>query len=233
MKEARILEGMDYLTKRHTFVVSALGLILGLAACSGPAGVPNEPPGSGGGEPIQTTLNADTTRGEVPFVVSFNVGAEGTGEDTTYSWNFGDGGPSEGSRSRLHVYSEPGTYPVRVLAQGDAGGDFDELAITALESTIPRNISNVPPTVALTATVVDPLKPDTVSFLAAGEDTSDDALSYLLDFGDGNRTSQASAEHVYDAPGTYLATIVVRDTHNTVAYAETRIEVGEAATSAQ
>jgi PKD repeat protein len=160
----------------------------------------------------------------VPFIVSFNASAKGTGADTRYTWDFGEGS-SEGGLSRLHVFSEPGSYTVRVLAKGEAGGKFAELQLEALESTIPRNISNIPPTVDLVATVIDPEEPNTVSFLASGQDTPDETLSYVLDFGDGNRTTQASAEHTYAAPGFYLATVVVRDTHNTVALAQAKVVV--------
>ncbi len=168
-------------------------------------------------------LNADAVQGEVPFVVNFTANPEGTGADVSYRWDFGDAEPTDGSRSRPHVYTEPGRYTARVVVAGEAGGAAGEVAIEVLESKVPRNISNKPPTVTLAASVVDPLKPDTVTFLAAGQDTPDETLSYLLDFGDGNRITQASAEHVYAAPGFYLATVIVRDTHNTVAVAEAEV----------
>jgi Rib/alpha/Esp surface antigen-like repeat protein len=51
-----------------------------------------------------------------------------------------------------------------------------------------------------------------VAFTAAGSDPDGDALSYAWSFGDGT-TAQggATAAHTYAAPGTYTATVAVRD----------------------
>lgn len=208
--------------RRWHFGAGVLGLCSLVAACSGPSGsAPNEPATP---KPA-VTLSADPLQGEAPLIVNFTANAEGTGADVSYRWSFGDAEATDGSRSRPHVYTEPGRYTARVVVTGEAGGAAGEAAIEVLESTVPRNISNVPPTVTLAASVVDPQNPLSVSFLAAGQDTPDETLSYLLDFGDGNRTTQASAKHLYAAPGRYLATVVVRDTHNTVAVAEAEVVV--------
>lgn len=167
----------------------------------------------------------------MPLVVNFNASDGNVGEGARYRWSFTGEEPREGSRSRYYVFSEPGTYTPRVAISGAGGSAEGEVTVEALESTIPRNISNITPTVTLGALATNPQDPLTVTFAAKGEDSPDDTLSYLLDFGDGTRTTAATAEHTYTTPGFYLATVVVWDTHNEVAIAEAQVEIEAPATS--
>lgn len=212
-------------------------LSLFLAACATPTGGaptgPGDPTAPNPGTEPSAVLSADVLEGEVPLVVNFNTVTENVGEDARYLWTFADGEPTEGSRSRYHVFTVPGTYTAKVAVSGTSGVVEGEVTIEALESTVPRNISNVTPAVSLDALALDPEDPLTVTFVAKGEDSPDDPLSYLLDFGDGSRTTSATAEHTYAAPGLYVATVVVRDTHNEVAFAQAELELEAPATSAE
>jgi hypothetical protein len=79
----------------------------------------------------------------------------------------------------------------------------------------PFTVANVAPAAPLE------LSPSnlTVSAAIAATDADGDALTYVLDFGDGSRASGAlpsgRLQHSYDAPGTYTARLEVRDARTT------------------
>jgi PKD repeat protein len=199
---------------------SPLGLLavsLTLAACSAPGGDAGTP------GTLTLDLRADTRRGEVPLVVNFTATPEPATAGLSYRWDFGAGAASIGSRSRPYVYTEPGRYTVSAEVVGGGASARNEVTVEVAESSRPRDPNNQPPTVSLTA-APDPADPYVVSFAATAEDpNSNDTLSYTLDFGDGARAARSSASHTYDAPGRYLATVVVTDGRGGAATAEVEV----------
>jgi PKD repeat protein len=91
---------------------------------------------------------------------------------------------------------------------------------------------NQAPTAALTADVTSGPAPLTVKFDASASSDSDqgDTLTYVWDFGDGTsptETTNATVTRVYSTPGTFTATLTVRDNHGaTSAPATIQIQVG-------
>lgn len=192
-------------------------LALPLAACAGRG----DTPVADGGPSVR--LNAEPVRGEVPLVVNFTALTGAPLNETGYLWDFGPGEPSVGSKSRPHVYTEPGRYVASAEVLGSVGNLRGVVVIEALESSRAPDINNDPPEVALNAVVLDPAAPHTVTFVTTAEDPNGDELSYVIDFGDGSRAVGASATHTYAAPGTYLATAVVRDGRDEAVTAETEV----------
>jgi glucose/arabinose dehydrogenase len=77
---------------------------------------------------------------------------------------------------------------------------------------------NHAPTAALTADVTSGAAPLTVGFDGSASSDPDalDTLTYNWDFGDGTAsidTTAATVTHLYSAPGTFTATLTVRDNH--------------------
>jgi len=218
---------MEYKAMKHTgrtmgLPLGLLAVSLTLAACSAPGGDAGTP-----GAPT-LKLGADTRRGEVPLVVNFTATPEPATESLSYRWDFGTNGVSTGSRSRPYVYTEPGRYTVSVEAFIAGVSARDEVVVEVAESSRPRDPNNLPPTVSLAAAATDPASPYVVSFLATAEDpNSNDTLSYTLDFGDGARVARGNASHTYDAPGRYLATVVVTDGRGGAATAEVEVTLEE------
>jgi PKD repeat protein len=199
-------------------VLCLLALPLTLAACAGGGDAP-----AAGDDGPSVRLSAEPVRGEVPLVVNFTALTDAPLNETGYLWDFGPGEPSVGSKSRPHVYTEPGRYIASAEALGSVGNLRGVVVIEALESSKAPDINNDPPEVALSAVVLDPAAPHTVTFVTAAEDPNGDELSYVIDFGDGKRAVGASATHTYAAPGSYLATVVVRDGRDEAVTAEAEV----------
>lgn len=198
-------------------VLGLLALPLTLAACA--AG--GDAPAADGGPSVR--LSAEPVRGEVPLVVNFTALSDSPLNDPSYLWDFGPGEPSTGSKSRPYVYTEPGRYTASVEVRSSAGNPRGVVVIEALESSKAPDINNEPPEVRLSDVVLDPAAPYTVTFVADAEDPNGDELSYVIDFGDGKRAVGASATHTYAAPGSYLATVVVRDGRDEAVTAEAEV----------
>ena len=70
---------------------------------------------------------------------------------------------------------------------------------------------NAAPTVTATGDPRTGTAPLTVSFSANGSDADGDPLAYEWDFGDGGTSLRQNPDHMYMEPGTYMATVTVRD----------------------
>ena len=81
-------------------------------------------------------LYADSTLGEVPFLVEFN----GTSDEEVdnWFWDFGDGKADTGSASCVHEYNQPGVYDVslKAVVAGDTNLVTRNKFITAIADTI-------------------------------------------------------------------------------------------------
>ncbi len=88
------------------------------------------------------------------------------------------------------------------------------------------NESPVPIINSSTATGYAPLS---VSFSSNGSYDPDGSIArYLWDFGDGNVSNQANANHVYQHPGTYNVQLTIEDDQGAVSIARTSVEILEA-----
>jgi glucose/arabinose dehydrogenase len=90
------------------------------------------------------------------------------------------------------------------------GGEVRRIAFTEPQ--------NHPPVAVLTANTTSGAAPLTVAFdgTASMDPDTGDLLTYIWDFGDGTaptETTGATATNVYSTPGTFTATLTVRDNH--------------------
>lgn len=163
---------------------------------------------SGSGEPTLDEITVAPTVVQPPPVASFTVSpaepAAGdtvaftdtsTGEPTSWSWDFGDGGTST-DQSPDHAFDAAGSYQVSLTASNDQGSD-------TATATVP-----VAPAAgcALTCSATAPMTAgigETVSFQAqvsavgcAGDP------DFAWSFGDGAGSAEPSPGHIYDATGT-------------------------------
>ncbi|MEM6965043.1 MAG: PKD domain-containing protein [Bacteroidota bacterium] len=133
--------------------------------------------------------------------LSVNVGST--------NWDFGDGNTSTLS-SPEHIFTQPGEYTV---------------TLTAISL-----FSQCPATFTSTVTVLDlpvaAFEPSSLYGCAPFEmqltNTSQDALFFQWDFGDGNFSSEYSPSHWYETPGTYQIALIASDNngcfHDTTIY---------------
>ncbi len=164
---------------------------------------------------LKYTLRGAITR---PYVVAINgpemleAGQSGTFIATTneriatgpvvYTWSFGDGTMAEGVEAS-HVYERAGSYTVLFTATSPHGTAD---ATTRVEVVAPP----VPPSVlAVQATPNAVGVREAVRFTARVE--GDEPLSYAWAFGDGTTSTSASPSYAYTRPGTYTATLELRN----------------------
>ncbi len=160
-----------------------------------------------------TTPATEILVGESVVFSAFFV-SEGTIVSTTSLFSFGDGtseevtGSGSTSVSATHVYTDPGTYLVRVDADALL---TNESIVSSADSLF---ITVIGPEAVLEATPTAGAAPLTVAFDGAASTpepgTIDAGFLYTFDFGDGSDavvTTESTAVHTYTAPGTYEAVL--------------------------
>jgi PKD repeat protein len=101
------------------------------------------------------------------------------------------------------------------ISAGAAGSD---------ECGVPEP-GNAPPTVVATGDPRTGQAPLTVAFSATGSDADGDPLTYAWDFGDGSTSLRQNPDHTYLEPGTYMATVTVKDSEGATGTAGVEIIV--------
>jgi PKD repeat protein len=132
------------------------------------------------------------------------------------------------------IYTAPAAPAVTVdnftvvdIGATPVGTDFNSavLRTAAIRLTPPGII--VPPSdlrAAFTVTPGAPLDHQTALFDAGGSQGT--IADYQWNFGDGDRASGRTAQHAYDAPGTYVATLTIVDPYGRIASTSQSINVG-------
>lgn len=119
-----------------------------------------------------------------------------------YEWDFGDGSKRSNDKEPSHTYAKSGNYTVKLSLTGSLGHCSNDFS---------RKITIADPADACTANFtykVDTLDLSKVEF----SDLSSGAIkTHKWDFGDGQTSSQPNPVHYYKSPGTYQASLIVKD----------------------
>lgn len=113
-------------------------------------------------------------------------------------WDFGDGTQNSGNINPSHQYAIPGRYSVTLIASNETLVDqlTKEIDIGALPvasfSFKSDNFFQAPTTITFT-------------------NTSLHATSYDWDFGDGQQSTEQNPTHDYDAIGSYMVKLIVKN----------------------
>jgi gliding motility-associated-like protein len=146
--------------------------------------------------PVMAYMSSQVT-GCAPLTVSF---LETSVDAIAYVWDFGDGSISN-ELSPTHTYEQPGTYVV-TLTGTNLGG------CNASISTIVVEVSD-PGTAEFTSDPSFPVQmsiPNThVQFI----DMSQNATSWVWNFGDGGVSDQENPTHTFQVPGEYTVTLTI------------------------
>ncbi|ADI13817.1 PKD domain-containing protein [Truepera radiovictrix] len=165
---------------------------------------PPVPPGEAN-RPPTVTLSGSTAQGPAPLTVSFNATAsDPDGDPLTYRWNFGDGTTAEGNASQTVTYTEPGEYTASVVVSDGLAEARASFSVRVTEGAV----GSTPPEVTVDATPLQGEAPLAVTFTAT---TDAEGVSFLWDFGDGTISSDNPARHTYRTPGSYTASVTVRN----------------------
>ena len=130
--------------------------------------------------------------------VSFSSSCS-TGNPTSYSWSFGDGGSSSDA-DPSYVYANPGDYTVMLTVSNTCGSDSESSTIQVQ----PR------PTACFTSNPLSPCEDASVSFSSSC--STGNPTSYSWSFGDGGSSSDADPSYVYANPGDYTVMLTVSNT---------------------
>lgn len=131
----------------------------------------------------------------VATAVAFNNTS--TGDNLTYTWDFGDGNTSSATNPN-HTFAVAGTYTVSLTATNDVGSSTTTSDIVVLDA----------PVAEFTST-----SPDSLGSITVFTDASTGGdLSYGWDLGDGATSTAANPSHTYPAIGTYTVTLTVSNT---------------------
>jgi PKD repeat protein len=133
------------------------------------------------------------TSGCSPLTVNFTD--QSTGDITSWSWDFGDGGTST-QQNPSHTYNSPGTYTVSLTVTGPGGSDTNTKTnyITVDAAPVADFVGN--PTSGT--------EPLTVNFT---DQSTNNPTSWSWDFGDGGTSTAQNPSHTYNTAGTYTVTL--------------------------
>jgi FOG: PKD repeat len=157
---------------------------------------------------ITDTLKADfsatNNMGSAPLNVKFTDTSIGSGANSSFLWNFGDGTTST-ERNPTHTYNRTGTYTVALTVTNPCG---------ATNSTLKSDyvsVGNVPVAdfVGVPTNGVSPLN---VQFT---DKSQGDGLTYAWDFGDGATSAEKNPKHTYTKEGTYTVKLTVKNSYGT------------------
>lgn len=140
-------------------------------------------------------VSASDTIGCQPMNVLFS---DSTNNAIAWLWNFGDGSTST-QQNPSHVYLNTGSYIVQVSVTMASG--------CTSTFTLPSQVHVVIPVADFISPTIAVCAPSLVQF----NDLSQNAVSYLWDFGDGSTSTAQNPSHIYNVPGDYTISLTVTD----------------------
>ncbi len=149
-------------------------------------------------QPPVANFSGTPFSGARPLAVSFTNLS--TGDVSSYSWNFGDGGSSS-LPNPSHTFTSTGKYTISLSVNGP-GGSNTNTKTNYISVTDPPP----PPVADFSAKPLSGVSPLAVNF----SNLSTGAISsYAWNFGDGVSSSLANPSHTYTAAGGYTVTLTV------------------------
>ncbi len=133
-----------------------------------------------------------------------------SGTNVSYTWEFGDGEQASGKSEVSHVYTEAGTYTVRVVASNSINTLTATTRVTITSIPEPREDAIAGLTVQNSPVTLN----EVVTFTA--HITAGDNVTYTWQFGDGGRAVGQEVNHVYTEAGTYTVRVVASNSSNTL-----------------
>ncbi len=170
---------------------------------------------------------ADVTAGEAPLTVLFDAGTSTDSDGTivTYSWDFDSDGVEDAEGMTVeHTFTEAGEYHVTLTVTDDSGATAQDTGIVISVT------SNAPPEITdFTATpdVLDNPRMQ-ATFNASVSDPDGDAVTVLVDFGNGQTATELPAVCTYNQASTYTVTLTVDDGNGNHTTATLTVEVNDA-----
>ena len=155
---------------------------------------------------ITDTLKADfsatNNQGSAPLRVQFQDTSIGSGNTSSFLWNFGDGTTST-ERNPQHTYNQTGQYTVALTVTNPCGATNSTLKSSYV------SVGNVP-VADFSGTPTNGLAPMDVQFTDKSQGNN---LTYSWDFGDGTTSTTKDPKHTYTTEGTYTVKLTVQNAY--------------------
>lgn len=142
----------------------------------------------------------DTTRCIGDTVHFTNYSSSATNSTLSYTWDFGDGSPTVGTKDPSHVYTQTGFYTVKLIATDNIGCADTLIKSNYIQLTKPNAAFTMDDTFALCPPLI-------VQFMNG----SSGATSYTWQFGDGSTTAVPSPSNIYSNSGIYNIVLIAKD----------------------
>lgn len=139
-------------------------------------------------------FTASSDSGCFPLTIDFTNSSSLIADQ--YFWDFGDGTTST-DQNPSHTYAQPGDYDVSLAISSQWASCSDTLHK-------PAYIKVRQPVANFTSTDLTACAPSLVNFT----DLSQDADSYLWDFGDSTTSTNSNPSHIYNRPGVYTVKLL-------------------------
>jgi gliding motility-associated-like protein len=121
--------------------------------------------------------------------------------EIAYIWDFGDNSPIDNTRDPHHTYTQPGDYITTLTVIGN-GGCKDTFAAASIHIA-PKPLADYTSEPTYNQTIM--LPEGTVQFI----NQTQNAVSYLWDFGDGKTAGDKSPTHSFHEAGEFSVLLIV------------------------
>ncbi len=168
------------------------------------------------------SFTANPASGTAPLMVNFT--STSTGDNLTYSWNFGDGSPVSTDANPSYTYANVGTYAVTLSVTNSGGSN------TSAPQTITVNAAPLAPVASFITNPVSGTAPLDVTFTST---STGDFNTLAWSFADASNNvigtaNGATTAFTFPAAGTYTATLTVNGLGGTNTSAPQTITVNAA-----
>ena len=151
---------------------------------------------------LKADFSATNNMGSAPIAVKFTDTSVGSGNNSSFLWNFGDGTTST-ERNPSHTYNRTGTYTVALTVTNPCGATDSILKASYV------SVGNVP-VADFEGTPTNGLATLNVQFT---DKSQGDNLTYSWDFGDGATSTEKNPKHAYATEGTYTVKLTVKNSY--------------------
>lgn len=154
-------------------------------------------------------FSASVVKGCIPVNTSFVPTVQaGSGNVTSYYWDFGDGVTQQSVYGLTHTYTQPQKASV-ILTATNNYGCYTTVSKKDYVTVLPRLTADFSADKNMVCRAGDP-----VQFTDAS--TGPGTLSYAWNFSDGNTSTQKNPQHIYNAKGVYSVTLTVNSSEGCV-----------------